>query len=239
MKSNHKAALVTGGAKRLGKAICLALAEKGYHIALHYGQSEQEAEETAGLIQRQSVKCTLFKCDLSDMTAVEKLVSRVFQEFPGCSLLINSASVFKRGSFQNTDLAFLEKHLTVNFMAPFLLSQKFAQSCSSGLIVNMLDTKISKHSKHFFAYTLSKKLLHEFTKMAASTLGPAIRVNGICPGIILPSTETSQEALEKMIRKLPVKRKGSPENIIRAVIYLIENEFVTGDCLYVDGGEHL
>jgi NAD(P)-dependent dehydrogenase (short-subunit alcohol dehydrogenase family) len=239
MKQNNKAALITGGANRIGKAMCLALAEKGYRIALHYGRSKQAAQETAELIQKRGVDCRLFQCDFLDLNAVDALVFRVFQVFPGCNLLVNSASIFKRGTYQQTDLAFLENHLTVNFKAPFLLSRKFAEACSYGLIVNMLDTKITKNSTQFFAYTLSKKLLHEFTHMAAAVLGPTVRVNGICPGIILPSTETSEENLQKMIRKLPLNRKGDPQNIVRALLYLIDNEFVTGDCLFVDGGEHL
>jgi len=239
MNSNNKAALVTGGANRIGKAICLALAEKGYHIALHYGQSKKEAEKTAEKIRDHHVQCVLFQCDFNHSKSVAQLISRVFQKFPGCNLLVNSASVFKRASFQETDLNLLEKHLAVNFTAPFFLSQQFAQACASGLIVNLLDTKISKNSEQFFAYTLSKKLLYELTLMTARVMGPAVRVNGICPGIILSSTETSREMLEKMVQRLPLRKKGNPDNIIQALLYLIENEFVTGDCLFVDGGEHL
>ncbi|MFC1569352.1 SDR family oxidoreductase [bacterium] len=239
MKSIKNAALITGGAKRMGKAFCLALAEKGYDIALHYGNSIAEAETTAVAIRQFNVECEIFQCDMNNPEAVQKLIPDVFHKFPHCNLLINNASIFKRGKFSETDLIFLEKHLTINFKAPFLLSQKFANLCNSGLIINMLDTKISANSENFFAYTLSKKMLYEFTRMAAKVLGPKNRVNGICPGIILPSTETSKETLEKMIQKLPLMKKGEPKNIINALFYLIENEFVTGDCLFVDGGEQL
>lgn len=239
MKANQKAALVTGGSKRIGKAICLALAEKGYDIALHYSRSETEAEETAGLIRTHGAQCALYQCDLRDTEAASELIPRVVQTFPNCNCLVNSASVFKRGAFMDSDLGFLDQQMAVNFRAPYLLTRQFARICESGLVVNMLDTKVTRQSTRFFAYTLSKKLLHAFTKMAAAALGPKIRVNGICPGIILPSTETSEQTLEKMIQKLPLQRKGDPEKITRALIYLIENDFVTGECLFVDGGEHL
>jgi pteridine reductase len=239
MKAIKKAALVTGGSRRIGRELCLALAARGYDIALHYGQSLADAEETADRIRKRGVLCRLFQCNLSDAGKVQSLIRDVFGEFPYCTLLVNNASYFKRGSFQDTDLAFLERHLDVNFKAPYILSGEFAKLCKSGLIINLLDTKITRSSGAFFAYTLSKKMLAEFTRMAARVLGPGIRVNGICPGIILPSTETPAKVLEGLIRALPLARKGDPHHIVDALLYLIDNDYVTGDFLFVDGGEHL
>lgn len=239
MNSPKNAALVTGGAKRIGRDLCLALAERGYDIALHYGQSLADAEETADRIRKRGVLCRLFQCDLSDAGSVQSLACDVFKEFSYCTLLVNNASYFKRGSFQETDLEFFEHHLAVNFRAPYILSREFARLCKSGLIVNLLDTKITRSSEAFFAYTLSKKVLAEFTRMAAKVLGPGIRVNGICPGIILPSTETPGNVLDELIRALPLARRGDPRHIAEALMYLIDNNYVTGDFLFVDGGEHL
>jgi len=239
MRNRQQAALVTGGSKRLGKSISLALAERGYDIALHYGTSRETAEQTAEAIREYHVQCRTFQCDLNDLQKTGQLVSRVLDTLPHCGLLVNNASVFRRNSFLDTDTEFLEKHLTVNFKAPFILTRQFALLRKSGHVINMLDTKITRASEQFFAYTLSKKLLFEFTQMAAKDLGPAMRVNGICPGIILPSSETSEEVLEKMIRKLPLRQQGTTEDILRGLYYLIDNKFVTGDCLFIDGGEHL
>jgi NAD(P)-dependent dehydrogenase (short-subunit alcohol dehydrogenase family) len=233
------AALITGGAKRLGRAIAVSLAKHGYDIALHYGRSEKSARETAIEIRRHNQQCELFQCDLSKIDKVNQLMPDVFQSMPHTNLLVNSASIFKRINFMDTDLDVLDRNLNINFKAPFFLTQSFAKLCNNGLIINLLDTKITEEPVNFFAYALSKKLLYSFTRMAAKSLGPDIRVNGICPGIILPSTETAVDVLQKMIRKLPLKRQGDVEKILSAVFFYLENDFVTGECLFIDGGEHL
>jgi pteridine reductase len=235
----YQTALVTGGARRIGKAVCLALAKRGLNIALHYGRSVDEAEHTAAEIRDHGVACELFQCDLNDLRQVSRLIPAVFNKMEHCQILVNSASLFLRGTFQETSLSFLEDHLTINFKSPFLLTQQFSEYAAKGLIINLLDTRITRTSENFFAYTLSKKILYELTRMSAKVLGPDIRVNGICPGIILPSSQTSDEVLNHLIQKLPLERKGNPGHIIQAVNYLIDNDFVTGDCLFVDGGESI
>jgi pteridine reductase len=235
----YQTALVTGGAKRIGKAVCLALARRGLNIALHYGKSVEAAEQTVAEIRDLGVTCELFQCDLNDLGQVSGLIKTVFNQMGQCQILVNSASLFLRGTFQETSLSFLEDHLTINFKSPFLLIQQFSEYAAKGLIINLLDTKITRSSEHFFAYTLSKKMLYELTRMSAKVLGPDIRVNGICPGIILPSSQTSDEVLNHLIQKLPLERKGNPGHIVQAVNYLIENDFVTGECLFVDGGESI
>ena len=235
----YRTALVTGGAKRIGKAVCLALANRGLNIALHYGKSFEAAQQTADEVREHGVTCELFQCDMKDLGQVARLIPSVFNSLGDCQILINSASLFLRGTFQETSLSILEDNLTINFKAPFLLTQQFSEYAGKGLIINMLDTKITRSSETFFAYTLSKKLLFELTRMSAKVLGPDIRENGICPGIILPSSQTSDEMLHHMIERLPLEKKGSPGHIVQAVNYLIENDFVTGDCLFVDGGQSL
>ncbi|MBN1780250.1 SDR family oxidoreductase [bacterium] len=237
--TENKAALITGGAKRLGRAIAVALAEKGFNIALHYNRSRSEAEQTSSVIGKRGVRCELFQCDLEDQAAAASLFSDVRHVFPNCTCLVNSASVFERRTWMNTDPDFFDRIMNINFRAPLILSQAFAQSGNSGVIINLLDTKIAHHSEQFFMYTLSKKCLAEFTRMCASVAGPGIRVNGICPGMILPSEETSGAMLDKMAKKIPLQKRGEMQHVVKAVLYLIENEFVTGDFLFVDGGEHL
>ncbi len=234
-----KVALVTGGAKRIGRAIVLFLADKGYNIALHYRNSEKEAEEVCALVEKRGGRCGLFQCDLGDMKAVSKLIPEVTQTFPDLSLLVNSASIFQRARFMETDPDLFDRYMQVNLKTPFFLSQNFARICKKGLIINILDTKIHKTLIEYFVYTLTKKSLFEFTRMAAKELGPDIRVNGIAPGLILPAAGMSKEVFEKMGERIPLKQTGSPQDIVRAVGFFIENPFVTGEVISVDGGEHL
>lgn len=234
-----QAALVTGGAKRIGKAIVLFLVEKGYDIALHYGSSEKEAKEVCALVEKKGRRCGLFQCDLGDTKAVSKLIPDVTQIFSDLSLLVNSASIFRRARFLETDPDLFDRHMQINFKTPFFLSQHFARICKKGLIINMLDTKIHRTLIEYFAYTLSKKALFEFTRMAAKELGPDVRVNGIAPGLILPASGMSQKEFEEMGDRIPLQKTGSPQDIVRVVGFFVENPFITGEVISVDGGEHL
>ena len=231
----NKLALVTGGAKRIGRAITLHLAKNGYDIALHYNTSEKEAHKLAKEIKKTGQKCKLFQCDLSNINHVLKFMKKVKNQFPNLSLLINNASLFKENSLLNTDIKFFEKIFNVNFKAPFFLSREFARNFKVGQIINMLDTNIIRKNSKYFAYNLSKKLLYEFTKMSAYELGPRIRVNAIAPGPILPPKGKNKINLNSV----PLKKQGDFKNITQAINYLIENSFVTGECLFVDGGKHL
>ena len=232
-------ALITGGARRIGRAMTLYLAERGFRIALHYHSSRHEAEKLAESINRNSGQCSLFPCDLSNTKEAAELVPMVFDQFNDCSLLINNASVFNRISFSETSSAQFDDDFNINFRAPFFLSQAFAKLCSRGQIINILDTKIKKNHTAYFTYSLSKKALCSFTKMAALELGPLIRVNGISPGLILPNADTTGEAFEKMARKLPVREIGGVDMISSVLGFLLDNPFVTGETIFVDGGEHL
>lgn len=232
-------AFVTGGAKRIGRVIAFDLADKGFHIALHYRNSEREADEVAKKIQCSGRKCHLFHCDFNDMDAVTALIPRVFDRFPDCNLLINNSSVFERARLMDTDVRLFDRQFNTNFKAPFFLSRDFARLCSEGQIINILDTKISSPHIEYFVYSLTKKTLFEFTRMAAKELGPSIRVNSISPGLILPSKYRNKEDFKQMEKKIPLKKTGEPKNLISAVNFLIDNDFITGECIFVDGGEHL
>ncbi|GJM16034.1 MAG: short chain dehydrogenase [Thermodesulfobacteriota bacterium] len=234
-----KAALITGGGKRLGKAISLSLAEKGYDIAIHYNHSDREAKETAELIREMGRKCEIFQANLSDIKQVRTLIPRVFETFPDCSILVNSASIFEDVGFQDVTEEIFDRDLNVNFKAPFFLSQDFSKGQNAELIINMLDMRINKIETQHFSYNLSKKALRDFTLMAAKELGPKIRVNGICPGPILPPPDKDIKYLEKIAENTPLKKPGNPDYIIDAVKYILDNPFVTGQYLFVDGGQHL
>jgi len=132
-----------------------------------------------------------------------------------------------------------ERHFNIHFKAPFFLTQAFAEGCSDGQIINILDTRVRGSDPRHAAYTLSKKALLELTRMAARELGPAVRVNAVAPGMILPPPGGVVDELERRSAGLPLKRIGDTANVVAAVLFLIDNPFVTGECVYVDGGEHL
>jgi len=234
-----KAALITGGGKRLGKAISLSLAERGYDIAIHYNRSDKEAKETADLIREKGREAEIFQSNLSDISQVRSLIPTVFEVFPQCSILVNSASIFENIGFNDVTEEIFEREFNTNFKAPFFLSQDFSKGDDAELIINMLDMRINKIETEHFTYNLTKKALRDFTLMAAKALGPKIRVNGICPGPILPPPDKDIEHLEQIAKNTPLEKPGNPDYIITAVKYLLDNSFVTGQCLFVDGGQHL
>jgi len=233
------AALITGGAKRIGRAIALALAREGYDLAVHYNRSADAATELADEIARLGRRCELFQRDLADAEQVAALVPDVVAALPDCNVLVNNASIFQRAGLMDTDADLFDRHFAVNFRAPFFLSQAFARHCRSGQIVNLLDTTIARTFTPYFAYALTKKALADFTKAAAKALGPHIRVNGVCPGLILPPSGAGPDALEEMAPRVPLRRVGDPEAVAAAVVFLVRNDYITGQSIFVDGGEHL
>jgi NAD(P)-dependent dehydrogenase (short-subunit alcohol dehydrogenase family) len=234
-----KAAFITGAGKRLGKEMALALAGMGYDIALHYNSSEKHAKKTAEEIKSLGRKCEIFKADLSNTKRIKPLTARVFRAFPNCSLLINNASIFEDRDFMEVTEESFDREFALNFKAPFFLSQEFSRRKSAEIIVNMLDTRVSRIEPGHFVYNLSKRALRDFTLMAARALGPKIRVNGICPGPILPPPGKDSKYLRRISDNAPLGKPGHPDYVITALKYILDNSYVTGECLYVDGGQHL
>jgi len=234
-----KAALITGAGDRLGKAMALALAGTGYDIAVHYNSSGRGAERTAEEGRSLGRKCETFKADLSHIKSIEALTSKVFRAFPYCSLLINNASVFEDIDFMDVTEESFDKELNLNFKAPFFLSREFSRRKSAEVIINMLDARVSRIETVHFVYNLSKRALRDFTLMAAKALGPKIRVNGICPGPILPPPGKDAEYLKRISKRTPLGKAGSPDDVIKALKYILDNDYVTGECLFVDGGQHI
>ncbi|MCI0494751.1 SDR family oxidoreductase [candidate division KSB1 bacterium] len=232
-------AIVTGGAVRIGRAISLALAREGFDLVVHYNSSAEEAKEVEQAVQKYERRCHLIQCDFSSDKQVALFIPRVFEFFPNCNLLVNCASIFERARFMETDGDLFDRHFKINFRTPVMLSRDFANYAQEGQIINILDTKVARNLIEYFAYTLSKKALLEFTKMAAKELAPRIRVNGICPGLILPPAGETDEYLVKLSEHVPMKSKGNVNYVVSALIFLLKNNYITGDCLYIDGGEHL
>jgi NAD(P)-dependent dehydrogenase (short-subunit alcohol dehydrogenase family) len=242
--TNSKTALITGSAKRIGAQIALNLAKKGFNLAVHYNNSEKEAQDLQIKIEDLGVKCTLLKADLFDERQVQNLVSEL-NKIKNCTLLINNASIFSKSNFLESEIDDLEKNFTIHLKVPLVLSRAFSQNCAknniSGSIINMVDKNISRFETKYFNYTLSKKSLADATKMLALQLAPQIRVNAIAPGFVLNSVDEKNpsEETNKLLAKIPLKTKASAENIVQGVNYLLENKFVTGEILFIDGGARL
>lgn len=235
----YKAALVTGGVKRIGLEIVKTLAKNGYNIALHYNSSSEKAKEVKNQVESIGAKCKLFQCDLSLEKKVSDLISQVKKEFPELNLLINNASIFIRSKTIETKNDIFNKIFDVNFKAPFILSRDFARNVKKGNIINIIDTKISKNDFQYSAYTLSKKNLADFTLMSALEFAPNIRVNGIAPGLILPPYGESENYLNNLAKKIPLKKKGKISDVIDAMEFILTNQYITGQIIYVSGGQHL
>lgn len=234
-----QAVLITGAARRLGKEMALYLAGKGFDIALHYHTSRAEAEYVAKQIGGMGVACQLFQADLEDAKTYRPLIEKVYKRFPNLAVLINNASVFEPGSFMDGDVALYEKEFRTNFQAPVFLTQAFAETVEKGAVINMLDTCVTRHKHSYFYYLLSKKSLFEFTKMAAIELAPNIRVNGVCPGYVLPSEGWGEDYRSQLEKRLPMRKTASVSDVVQAVHLLIDTEAMNGQCLFIDGGEHL
>ena len=238
MKSS---ALVTGAGKRIGQAIALNLAAQGFSIVLHYHQSNKEAKITAATIRKYGVHCEIFPCDLSNENTTRKLIGAITttKNLPPLRLLVNCASIFEKSQLRTSNIGIFSRHLSVNFTAPLILSRGFVRICNEGQIINILDTHVVDNKTAYSDYLLSKKLLTEFTRLAAVEFAPHIRVNAIAPGLILPPKGEKDSYLKRLAQSIPLKRKGNPRHIAHAVRFLVENDYITGQTIFVDGGENL
>lgn len=245
---NDRAALVTGGARRLGAAIARGLAAQGYTIALHCRRSTAAAAALADELAAAGTACRVYEADLADRDALLGLVGRVTADFPGLALLVNNAAVFERSTVAGTEWDLFERQWQVNLRAPFFLLRDFARHAAGARItdahvVNLLDTKIARHGSAYAAYLLAKHALAELTAMAAREFAPGIRVNGVAPGYaLLPDGLAPEEQAahdRDLVSRIPLARAGTPAEIVDAVLYLDRQQHVTGQILFVDGGMHL
>ncbi len=233
-------ALVTGGAQRVGRQISLSLAALGYDLVIHYHNSYNEAILLQKEIQAMGVKCYIFKADLFVTKEIEALFAYAVSQLASLSLIVNNASIFEKISFYDTDMEIFDRNFNIHLKAPFILTRSLALMDKKAQVINIIDTGIQGYNPDYFAYLLSKKSLLDLTKMTARVLGPKLRVNAIAPGSVLdPIDALGSNYMNNRANEIPLKLKGSVDYIIQGIRYLLQNEFVTGECLFIDGGAHL
>lgn len=234
-------ALITGGARRVGKAMSEHLAGKGWSVAIHYNTSGKEAEELVShLSEKYPGQCFMaFRANLLNDTETGRLINAVAEKMGNPQLLINNASLFDPKKITESDASFFDLQMSVNLKAPFILTREFINICREGVIVNMVDTRITRNQDNYAVYTLAKKSLWELTKMTAFAYGPKIRANAIAPGLTLPPAGKGDDYLWKPATSIPMKRPGGISPLLDALDYILKNDYLTGELLFGDGGQHL
>ncbi|MBP6902999.1 MAG: SDR family oxidoreductase [Burkholderiaceae bacterium] len=241
--ASRPVALVTGGARRIGRAIALELAAAGWDIALHCHRSRSEAEATAAELAQAGARAEVFAANLADGADLEALVPAVLLRLGRLDALVNNASLFEYDDVAGFTLAAMERHWRANTAPAVLLAQALhehlVQRQARGAVVNLLDQKLANPNPDYFSYTLSKAALQSATVMLAQALAPVLRVNAVSPGVTLLSGPMSGDEFQAAHRMTPLARSSTPEDIAGAVRYLLQSPAITGHNLLVDGGQHL
>ena len=237
--------LVTGAARRLGRAMALDLAAHGFDVAVHYRGSRADAQETVDALRALGARAHAVGADLADETACRALVPAVVAQFSRLDAVVNSASVFEHDDPASFSVAAMETHWRANTAPAVLLAQALhlhllgAAGERRGCVVNLIDQKLWNPNPDYFSYTLSKAALQAATVMLAQALAPRLRVCGVAPGITLVSGPMDPAEFAAAHRMTPLERSSTPDDIARAVRFLIESPAITGTTLLVDGGQHL
>ncbi|HKU54565.1 MAG TPA: SDR family oxidoreductase [Rhizomicrobium sp.] len=237
-----KNALVTGAAKRLGRAIALDLAAQGWNVAIHYNSSEEDAGSAAQTVRAFGAQAAILKCDLSKEAETATLVDRAVKALGPLTALINSASLFENDDWQSASRKSWDHHIEINLRSPLLLSQLFAKQLpadAKGTIINIIDQRVLKPTPQFLSYSVSKAGLYWLTTTLAQGMGPRIRVNAVGPGPTLKNPRQSDADFNRQRDATILGRGADPADICAAVRYLLDAEAVTGQMLAVDGGQHL
>jgi len=237
-----KVAMVTGGGVRLGKALAVTLAQHGVRVAIHYNSSAAPAEATVEEIVALGRDAAAFQADLHYLAQMDVLFQRVTERFGPIDILINNAAIFEPGGVWDTSQANWDDHFAVNLRAPFFLSQSFARQLGQGCqghIINIADWRATRPQNDYIAYTLTKAALIAMTQNLALALAPNIQVNAIAPGAILPPPGEDESYLARLAQRIPSRRYGSPADVTSAAVFLLESDFITGELIFLTGGQHL
>jgi NAD(P)-dependent dehydrogenase (short-subunit alcohol dehydrogenase family) len=240
--ADAKNALVTGAAKRLGRAIALDLARHGWNVAIHYNSSEREARVTCEDAHTAGARAVLVKADLAREEDTASVVEQAARELGPVTALINSASVFENDRWYSADRASWDRHMEVNLRAPLVLAQAFAKQLpkdGNGAIVNLLDQRLFRPTPDFLSYGVSRAGLRWLSVTLAQALAPRIRVNAVAPGPTLRAARQSAAHFQREQSSTILGHGSEPQDICDAVRYLLDARAVTGQTIAVDGGQHL
>jgi NAD(P)-dependent dehydrogenase (short-subunit alcohol dehydrogenase family) len=242
MAKNLKTALVTGGARRVGKAIVSDLSAAGFAVAIHYRGSDREARDLVKNLNDAGGKVAIVRADLTDLGSVEGLLSDAASAVGPIGLLVNNASVFEPDELEDFTWEHWDRHFAVHLKAPVELSRRFAEAlppCEDGLIVNMIDQRVWKLTPRTFSYTLSKSALWTATQTMAQALAPRIRVNAIGPGPTLQGERQSKADFDAQVEAVPLQRGPALSEFGATIRYLWDTPSITGQMIALDGGQHL
>ena len=242
MNIDAKVALITGSAKRIGRSIAVELARKGARVGIHFRSSETEARETLLAIREAGSDGAVFCAELTDDAAVARMFQDIRRTFGGLDILVNSASVFSACTADETTPAAWDEQLNVNAKAPFFMAQhaaKLMRERGHGKIINIADVAGEVIWPGYFPYSISKAALIAVSRGLAKAYAPQIQVNAVAPGPVLFPDYYGEEQKKSAIERTLLKREGSPQDVVNAVVFLIENDYITGELVHVDAGRHV
>lgn len=240
MDLRGRVALVTGAGRRVGRALAVALGAEGMTVAVHYHASDAGARETAGMIERAGGKASIVAADLTS-DAAAGLIDDVVRQLGGLDVLVNSSAVMERTPLGEVTAAQWDAMMALNLRAPFLLSQAAAPHLARtrGAIVNIADLAAFETWPAYIPHGISKAGVVYMTRALARTLAPEVRVNGIAPGAVLLPDQWNEDDAAKLRESTPLRRLGSPDDVVGALLYLLRADYVTGEIIIVDGGRHV
>lgn len=239
MKLEGKTALVTGGGVRIGRAICEALAAEGCNVVIHCSRSFSAAEQLAKLLRGRDVKAWVVKEAIDSEADCRSLMASALKQAGSINVLVNNAAVFHKSRFKTVSEQKLRVEFGINLFAPIMLTRMFAEQSDKGAVVNLLDRRIRANDPECMPYSLSKKSLADFTREAALALAPGITVNAVAPGPVLPPPGKGLHYLHERAGRIPLQIRITPQAVAEAVIACLKIECMTGQIVYVDGGQHL
>ena len=238
----NKNLLITGAATRVGKAIALHFAERGWNIGLHYFRSSSKAKKLKKIIEQNWVKVALVKADLKNSKQTEKIITIARKKLGTIDCLVNNAALFEKDDIANFTTKSWNDHLNINLLAPTILTKQFAKQASKKTvsnIINIIDQRIFNLTPYFMSYTISKSGLKTLTKTMAMRLGPNIKVNAIAPGPTIKSKRQTNRHFRNQVRSTLLKKSVRSEDICDSIEFLINNNSITGEIIAIDSGQNL
>lgn len=241
MELSEAVVIVTGGAVRLGRAMAMGVAGAGARVVVHYGHSAEAARHTVAEIETLGGEAVAIQADLLDAGAARSIIEQAVERYGRVDALVNSASIYEPAGVDDTTEELWDRHFAINLKAPFFLCRAFAAQLGErhGHVVNIADWRGTRPTASRVAYTLTKAGLIAMTQSLAQALAPNVQVNAIAPGVILPPPGKGEEYVRRLLPSIPLRRSGSPADVVEALLYLLRSGYVTGEVLYVTGGQHL